>query len=633
MKILVCVKQVPRFDQVRFQPGINRIVRDGVPSAMNPHDLTALKHALALRAQVGGEVVVMTMGPPGARAVLEQACRQGADRAVHLVDARFAGADTLATARALADLVARERPHLVLLGRSTVDGGTAQVPPQLAVLSGLCQLTHVIALDVQDGRLMAWRETEEGTQRWLLTLPAVVSVEPGPAAAATRLTGAADWAMADRQTVAVSRAAADCLVTELDADALGGDPARYGIRGSATYVQRVVELPGRRRGERTADPAALARWVAELAPRTAGGAGDPGAGDRAPDHAERDLWVVAEPYREILHPVSAEGIAAAARVAVRLRATVTAVLLCADPRRDPAELAAVGADRILVATDPQLTGYAPEPFTTALTQLVAQRSPTAVLGGWTARGRDLLPRVAARLGLGMVGDVIGLDVDPHPGDQSALDLVWLKPAWAGTVLARVVARTVPSFGTMRPGAMAALPRRAGRRPVVERVRTELNCAAEPDPPNAARLIEVDERGGYGLLDACAVLLLAGARLPASDLAHAVQVANSRGWAVAGTAEAVAAGALPASHEVSLRKRTLSPRLVVGLGLAAPEDLAAVRGAAAISTVDPDADAPLHHGADLAAVLPWTDALTALAPRPASPANASGAPPAPQWNPR
>ena len=123
MRILVCVKQVPRLDRVRFAPGLNRIVREGVEATTNPLDLLALGHALALRARHGGEVVVATMGPPAARAVLDDALAAGANRAVHLVDMCFAGADTLATARALCRLQERERADLILFGRSTVDGG------------------------------------------------------------------------------------------------------------------------------------------------------------------------------------------------------------------------------------------------------------------------------------------------------------------------------------------------------------------------------------------------------------------------------------------------------------------------------------------------------------------------------
>jgi hypothetical protein len=224
-------------------------------------------------------------------------------------------------------------------------------------------------------------------------------------------------------------------------------------------------------------------------------------------------------------------------VAARLGATVTAVVLAGSAGGAPALLAAAGAGRVLVAEHPLLATYAPETYARALAALVAQRAPFAVLGGWTSRGRDFLPRVAARLAAGMTGDVVGLDVDPHPGDPSTLDLVWLKPAWSGTALARVVARTVPSFGTLRPGAVhessgrlsagsAALrplaaepPGDSGRlsagsaalRPLAAELpgaRTGSDVpvefvAAEPGEAGRSRLIDVADQDAHGLLDASA----------------------------------------------------------------------------------------------------------------------------------
>ncbi len=155
MKIVVCMKQVPRLDEVRFDRA-NRIVREDVSVMTNPLDLQALAHALRLRDQEGGEVVALTMGPPQAREMLEDAIGRGADRAIHLADKRFAGSDTLATARAIAHTLTREEPDLVLFGRSTLDGATGQVGPQVAELADLPHLTQVFELEL-DGRTVQAR--------------------------------------------------------------------------------------------------------------------------------------------------------------------------------------------------------------------------------------------------------------------------------------------------------------------------------------------------------------------------------------------------------------------------------------------------------------------------------------------
>jgi electron transfer flavoprotein alpha subunit len=318
--------------------------------------------------------------------------------------------------------------------------------------------------------------------------------------------------------------------------------------------------------------------------------------DAVPAGASREIWVVAEEYRTGLHPVSGEGIAAAARVAPRLDAAVVAVLLCAEPGDLAADLAACGAHRVLLVRDADLDPYAPERHAGVVADLMRRRAPLAVVGPWTVRGRDYLPRVAARLSLGMTGDVVGLDVDPHPGDASVLDLVWLKPAWAGTALARVVARTVPSLGTLRPGAVAALPRRPGRRIPVEEV------TAYAPPARLARRVGVADGGGCGLLDAATVLVVVGSGLDGTAVAELTRVATDNGWSIAGTPGAVAAGRLSPACELSVRKRSLSPRVVVGLGLTGSADLEAVRGAGTVVTVDPDPHAEIHSVADVAGVL-------------------------------
>ena len=109
MRVVVCVKYVPVLSQLRFDPATRRLVRDGVRGEVSSFDVRALLGALRLRAAHGGEVVVLTMGPPSAREALTYCLALGADRGVHLCDPALAGSDTLATARALAAVAARAR--------------------------------------------------------------------------------------------------------------------------------------------------------------------------------------------------------------------------------------------------------------------------------------------------------------------------------------------------------------------------------------------------------------------------------------------------------------------------------------------------------------------------------------------
>ena len=132
MKIVVCIKQVPDTTEVKLDPKTGTLIRDGIPSIMNPDDKGGLEHALQLKDEYGAEVTVITMGPPQADAVLREAFAMGADRAILLTSRKFAGADTLATSNALAGALKVLDFDLVLAGRQAIDGDTAQVGPQIA---------------------------------------------------------------------------------------------------------------------------------------------------------------------------------------------------------------------------------------------------------------------------------------------------------------------------------------------------------------------------------------------------------------------------------------------------------------------------------------------------------------------
>ena len=133
MKILVCIKQVPATQAVEVDPVTGVLKRDGVLSKINPYDLYALETALKLKQDHGGSITALSMGPGQARAALEEALWMGVDEGVLLSDRRFAGADVLSTSRTLSQgIEALGGFDLILLGRQTTDGDTAQVGPAIA---------------------------------------------------------------------------------------------------------------------------------------------------------------------------------------------------------------------------------------------------------------------------------------------------------------------------------------------------------------------------------------------------------------------------------------------------------------------------------------------------------------------
>ncbi|MBP7635943.1 electron transfer flavoprotein subunit beta/FixA family protein [Candidatus Ozemobacteraceae bacterium] len=177
MKIIVTVKQVPDTNDVRIDPATGTLIREGVPSIVNPEDRHAVELALQLREAAGiGTVTVISMGPPQAEVALREVMAMGADEAILLSDRAFAGADTLATASALAHAIRKIGAYdLIICGRQAIDGDTAQVGPQLAEFLQIPQVTYVLSARFGYGGLLIDRQSDSGTQRLTVPMPALLT--------------------------------------------------------------------------------------------------------------------------------------------------------------------------------------------------------------------------------------------------------------------------------------------------------------------------------------------------------------------------------------------------------------------------------------------------------------------------
>jgi electron transfer flavoprotein beta subunit len=181
MKIVVCVKQVPdTATRVQIAPEGNAIVESDINWIPSPYDEFAIEEALKIKEAKGGEVVLVTVGPDRAQSALRTGLAMGADSALHVNDPALEGADTLATARALAGAIKTvEGVDLILCGQQGVGGDNAQVPGLLAELLDLPQVTVAVKIDVQDGKAVVEREIEGARETWETSLPAVVSAQKG----------------------------------------------------------------------------------------------------------------------------------------------------------------------------------------------------------------------------------------------------------------------------------------------------------------------------------------------------------------------------------------------------------------------------------------------------------------------
>ncbi|MEG1790609.1 MAG: electron transfer flavoprotein subunit beta/FixA family protein [Oscillospiraceae bacterium] len=181
LKILACVKQVPDVDQMKMDPETGNLIRAGVPAILNPLDANALAAAIKTKEQYGGEVTLITMGPPAAEAVLRECLAVGADRAILVTDRAFGNADTLATSYSIVSAANKiDKFDLIFCGKETVDGATGQMGSQLAERFGAAQVTSaslIKSVDEAGRSLVAERELETGVETLEVSMPCLFTME------------------------------------------------------------------------------------------------------------------------------------------------------------------------------------------------------------------------------------------------------------------------------------------------------------------------------------------------------------------------------------------------------------------------------------------------------------------------
>ena len=227
LNIVVFVKQVPNTTQVKTDPVTHNLVRDGVPSVVNPFDLFAIEEAVRLKEKAGGQAMVtaVSMGPPQAEEVLYYALAMGADRGILLTDRAFAGADTLATSYTLSCAAKTlGNADLILTGKQAADGDTAQVPVELAQHFGCGCLTAVTEIArLAEDHAEVFCQRESGLAYASVALPAVLTLEKG--INEPRYPRVKDMVRASRMAVEVWQA-----------ETIGADPHRLSRQGSPTQV-------------------------------------------------------------------------------------------------------------------------------------------------------------------------------------------------------------------------------------------------------------------------------------------------------------------------------------------------------------------------------------------------------------
>jgi len=602
MKIIVCIKQVPYIDHLKFDRATKRVIRDGVESEINPFDKRAITQAVELKKQFGGTVVVVTMGPPQAKDALYEALAMGADRAVHLLGKEFVGSDTLATARALAKACEKIGFDLVFCGKYSTDAETGQVPPMLAELLDVAQVTGATKFELNGKKFTATRELDNGFETLAGSLPIVLSagerlIKPG------------------RATPEELEKAKQLPIEVWGARDLSKNVKQFGLAGSPTWVEEIDSIePHRQRVLRTAEgqvESVAQELVRDLV--SAGLFGEweskyhevirPRAQSKDNRQQKRNsIWVVAEVVDGKIRPVTFELLGRAIQLAEKIRGEVVAILMGHQVKPHAKTLAAHGAERIYLADAASLKAYSTESYAAILSDAIRKHKPYAVLIPSTANGRDLAPRVAARLNLGLTGDCIGLEIDKKKR------LVQLKPAFGGNIVAPILTETRPAMATVRPGMLQAAQPDSARAPIIEKLQV-------PRVTRRLRVTSTESNASVGVeMDDADVIIGVGMGVGAPENLPVVQqLAAVLRAPIIATRRVVDAGWLPRQTQVGLTGRSIAPHLYIAIGISGKfNHTVGIQRAGTIVAINNNPDADIFKQCDFGVVGDWAQVVPALA---------------------
>jgi len=654
MHILVLIKQVPETDKVKMDPETGTMVRSGLESIINPLDLYAIEEALVLKERLGAHITVLSMGPPDAERALRESLAMGCDSAILLTDRAFAGSDTWATSRVLAEAIRRAgEVDLVFAGERATDGDTGQVGPAVASWLDIPVLTYVSALEIGAASadadsafspgnaplaavgaplpktaptaIRVRRLTEEGYQVLQVVPPCLVTVVKE--IASPRL-----------PTLRGKKFARSAEIVRWGARELGLDPASTGLVGSPTRVTKIFYPKVARNGQRivAADEAGIEKAIGHImallenegffgkatvkygafvspeplavSPVSASPLGRSAvAGDAqgqgpetAAASAKPEFWILAERRAGGLDVVSFELLARARALADSRGALLAAVVPTSSlSEKDAEALIAHGADSVIAVEHPLLRDFLCEIWAEVLLNLVRERKPEVFLAAATTTGRTLMPYLAAKLGTGLTADCTELAIE-----KDTRLLLQTRPAIGGNIMATIkTARHKPQMATVRPHSMQPLSPDPGRRGTVIRLACDpLAGKDSPEPP--VRILALERNiEDFENLEGARIVVSGGRGLKKADNFKLIrELARTLGAVVGASREAVDRGWISYPHQVGLSGKTISPEIYLGAGISgAIQHLAGIRTAKTIISINTDPEAPIHAVADLAIV--------------------------------
>jgi electron transfer flavoprotein alpha subunit len=609
---VVLVKQVPDVSNIpedawdREKGTLRRAMLDSV---LNPLDLQALTFAHRITAaSPGSRTIYLSMGPPQARETLIDCLARVPGEAILLTDRAFAGADTVATAYSLAcgirrierEMLGGSRDYVIVTGMQSVDGDTAQVPPQVAEELGIEHIAYAEAVEFAPD-LRIQRIGPQGREIVRpMRFPVLVTV-----------TACMDPLF---RSFGLERAARAGTINEWSAGSVGADPTRTGLGGSRTQVYRIFSP-----SEERAKACEFVHEPAELIERVKTRYQVVGSRSRAADEEPYSLsgqtpcyagefWVLAEREGDGIRSVSFELLGKARELAASLGEKVGAVLPCDRAGSLPHELIARGADKVYVLEHPLLGEFLPVPYKKAISVLVRDRRPQVMLFGATPLGRELAPRVAYASDCGLTADCTKLEIGDYTKGNMCLVgiLKQTRPALGGNIMATILTKDSPTqMATVRPGVFRAPAPDPGRTGEVVPVAPDLDAktlgvrsVAVEQPVTKASIRDADivVAGGHGL------------RSRADFERYLKPLASGLGRLLGAHAEvgasriAVEDGFATHDRQVGQTGQTVQPRLYVAIGISgAVQHISGMQGSEIIVAINKDPKARIFNYADFGLV--------------------------------
>ena len=615
MNYIVLLKQVPDINNIPndawdWEKGT--LKRGLLDNVLNDLDKQALAFALKMKEQYTGRVISLTMGPPFAEEILRYALSIGADAGVLLTDRKLGGADTAATAYPLGQAIRKiekelfggDTNYIIISGMQSVDGDTAQVPPQVAEELGIAHIAYATSFSFEERELRVKRITRKGFE--------VVSPENYPC-----LVTVTKWTEPPNASFGRTRWAYSQELYQWSAEDVNADDSRIGLTGSRTTVYRIFSP--KEASKKTCvfenDMGKLVKLLREAYDRKSGATKKEEDKEplyhlpegKAPSY-KGEVWVYVEQEEGGINPASLELLGKATRLASLLDEKVGAVLVGRNVKSLAGELIAYGADKVYVAEDKLLEHFLPVPYTKAVSQFVERYRPQIMLFSATPLGRELGPRVAYRLDSGLTADCTRLDIMDFNKGKLELTAVLeqTRPALGGNVMASIITQnSVVQMSTARPGVMKALApngKRTGE--IIEHVMglTESDLGA--------RIISSDIHELTSDIAEAGAIVCGGAGCRTKDnfnkliipLAESLGKILGEKSIVAASRAAVELGFIGHSHQVGQTGQTVKPRVYVAVGVSgAVQHLTGMQSSDIIVAINKDPKAPVFKVADYGVV--------------------------------